>query len=103
VNKSLRNTMRVWLQKQKKKDDTKSTSQVATPVEPSATPVEPLPQAESAEKSPGGAEAKPGVEETGDHEGATAGEQTGDGNAPAGSPPKEVWTLSSSFPPPYVS
>ncbi|KAF2274492.1 uncharacterized protein EI97DRAFT_451591 [Westerdykella ornata] len=30
-NKALRNTMRVWLQKQKKKDDAKSTPQIETP------------------------------------------------------------------------
>lgn len=36
VNKSLRNTMRVWLQKQKKKEEAKNTPVIATPV--SATP-----------------------------------------------------------------
>ncbi|RYN65086.1 hypothetical protein AA0118_g3440 [Alternaria tenuissima] len=45
VNKSLRNTMRVWLQKQKKKEEAKAAAQAATPpveVTPAAPEVQPV-------------------------------------------------------------
>ncbi|KAF2751089.1 hypothetical protein M011DRAFT_473606 [Sporormia fimetaria CBS 119925] len=55
-NKSLRNTMRLWLQKQKKKEEAKGTPQLATPTEPNAVPADAAPSAEPVEKPAEGAE-----------------------------------------------
>ena len=59
MNKSLRNTMRVWLQKQKKKEEAKAVAQAATP------PVEVTPAAPEVQPVAGGTE-KPvdSIEET---------------------------------------
>ena len=64
-NKSLRNTMRVWLQKQKKKEEAKAVSQVATPVvEATPAPSEVQPAGDAAEKSAEGLEGAPKSEGT---------------------------------------
>jgi hypothetical protein len=83
VNKSLRNTMRVWLQKQKKKGESKSAPQIAMPpVEPTPPATEGEQAADSADKPVTSVEGGPKTEDPVDQPPAPA-----EGGEDAGRPP----------------
>lgn len=79
-NKSLRNTMRVWLQKQKKKEEAKAVSQAATPA-----PSEVQPTGDAAEKSAEGLEGAPKSEDAPADEVVAAADDAGQALLRAGS------------------
>jgi hypothetical protein len=77
-NKALRNTMRVWLQKQKKKDEAKSTSQVGTPVESTPAATDTQATAESVDKAVETIEGATNVEERGEQRQTALGDVDAD-------------------------
>ncbi|KAF2624659.1 hypothetical protein BU25DRAFT_413205 [Macroventuria anomochaeta] len=78
-NKSLRNTMRIWLQKQKKKEEAKAAAQAATPV-PETTPAatEAPSEVEGADKPIDSVEEAPATDDA-PAEGTATATTTGDG------------------------
>jgi hypothetical protein len=103
LNKSLRNTMRVWLQKQKKKDETRATAtpQIATPsIEPTPAPADAQSQEETGDRPADSVEGAPKADDTTAEGAAPTGEDGADSSAPAVSQLNEV---SSCFVPPCSS
>ncbi|KAF1937405.1 hypothetical protein EJ02DRAFT_385705 [Clathrospora elynae] len=85
-NKSLRSTMRSWLQKQKKKEEAKAAAQPATPpveVTPAAPEVQPV--ADGAERPVDSVEETPKADDVPVEEAAGSAEITGDAGQRAGS------------------
>ncbi|RAR03017.1 homoserine O-acetyltransferase [Stemphylium lycopersici] len=86
VNKSLRNTMRVWLQKQKKKEEAKAAAQAATPpveVTPTAPEVQPI--GEGIDKPVDSVEEPPKAEDVAAEEAAGSTEKAEEAGQRAGS------------------
>lgn len=86
VNKSLRNTMRVWLQKQKKKEEAKAAAQAATPpieVTPAAPEVQPI--GEGTDKPVDSVEEPPKAEDVAAEEAAGSTENAEEAGQRAGS------------------
>ncbi|CAG5178485.1 uncharacterized protein ALTATR162_LOCUS8724 [Alternaria atra] len=86
VNKSLRNTMRVWLQKQKKKEEAKAAAQAATPpveVTPAASEVQPV--GDGAEKPVDSVEDTPKAEDNAAEQAAGSAENAEEAGQRAGS------------------
>jgi hypothetical protein len=94
VNKSLRNTMRAWLQKQKKKEEAKNASQAPTPtVAATPVPAETQQPTDAADRPVQSVETVPKSEVATDEQATAAAEDQGDAPAPGGSavaPSKEV-------------
>jgi hypothetical protein len=85
-DKNKRNTMRVWLQKQKKKEEAKAAAQAATPpaeVTPAAPEVQPV--GDGAEKPVESVEETPKAEEGPAEQAAGAAENAGDAEKRVGS------------------
>ncbi|KAH8704661.1 hypothetical protein GQ44DRAFT_716409 [Phaeosphaeriaceae sp. PMI808] len=83
-NKALRNTMRVWLQKQRKKEEAKAATQAPpTPIEPTPATSDVQPAGDAAEKPVESIEEGTKTEGAGDEQAAV--EKTGDVGRQAGS------------------
>lgn len=86
INKSLRYTMRVWLQKHKKKEEAKAAAQAATPpVEVTPTAPEVLPVGDGAEKAVDSVEEAPKTDDAPAEQAEGATENAGDAGQRAGS------------------